>query len=157
MGGCSTQPFTILLSPPRQILQEGVESSLRQLLIEAFVSAGRVDNITMVMGLHPQYLSSFWKTQYLLLRMDGPLPYHKRHYIAIMVRMGVPWGYVWSHHLRGVFAWRQEGSWDPRDAPPPPSQSVVPEAWKPLWGWSCGAHLGYPSTPLPSRAPEDRH
>ncbi|XP_059686715.1 sestrin-2 isoform X2 [Gavia stellata] len=38
----------------------------------------------MVMGLHPQYLSSFWKTQYLLLRMDGPLPYHKRHYIAIM-------------------------------------------------------------------------
>lgn len=119
VGGCSTQPFTILLSPPRQILQEGVESSLRQLLIEAFISAGRVDNITMVMGLHPQYLSSFWKTQYLLLRMDGPLPYHKRHYIAIMVRMGVPWGYVWSHHLRGVFAWRQEGSWDPRDAPPP--------------------------------------
>ncbi|XP_025899192.1 sestrin-2-like [Nothoprocta perdicaria] len=36
------------------------------------------------MGLHPQYLSSFWKTQRLLLCMDGPLPYHKRHYIAIM-------------------------------------------------------------------------
>lgn len=80
----------VLSSPPRapQILQEGVESSRRQLLIEAFVSAGRVDNITMVMGLHPQYLSSFWKTQYLLLRMDGPLPYHKRHYIAIMVSSG---------------------------------------------------------------------
>ncbi|XP_030360142.1 sestrin-2 isoform X2 [Strigops habroptila] len=70
--------------PLGEILQEGVESSLRQLLIEAFVSAGRVDNITMVMGLHPQYLSSFWKTQCLLLRMDGPLPYYKRHYIAIM-------------------------------------------------------------------------
>ncbi|XP_072211443.1 sestrin-2 isoform X1 [Excalfactoria chinensis] len=69
--------------PVEEILQEGIESSRRQ-LIEAFVSAGRVDNITMVMGLHPQYLSSFWKTQYLLLRMDGPLPYHKRHYIAIM-------------------------------------------------------------------------
>lgn len=80
----------VLSSPPHapQILQEGVESSRRQLLIEAFVSAGRVDNITMVMGLHPQYLSSFWKTQYLLLRMDGPLPYHKRHYIAIMVSSG---------------------------------------------------------------------
>lgn len=79
---------------PPQILQEGVESSRRQLLIEAFVSAGRVDNITMVMGLHPQYLSSFWKTQYLLLRMDGPLPYHKRHYIAIMVSTGA--GTAWG-------------------------------------------------------------
>ncbi|NWR62020.1 SESN2 protein, partial [Bucorvus abyssinicus] len=75
---------TTLLSPCRQIPQEGAESSLRQLLVEAFASAGRVDNITMVMGLHPQYLSSFWKTQSLLLRMDGPLPYHTRHYIAIM-------------------------------------------------------------------------
>ncbi|NXF12151.1 SESN2 protein, partial [Smithornis capensis] len=71
-----------------QILQEGAEGSLRQLLFEAFVSAGRVDHVAMVMGLHPQYLSSFWKTQYLLMRMDGPLPYHKRHYIAIMVRRG---------------------------------------------------------------------
>lgn len=93
-----------------QILQEGIESSRRQLLIEAFVSAGRVDNITMVMGLHPQYLSSFWKTQYLLLRMDGPLPYHKRHYIAIMVSVGplavsraIPqkplWGRFWGSQL----------------------------------------------------------
>ncbi|NWI83821.1 SESN2 protein, partial [Dryoscopus gambensis] len=69
--------------PLGEILQEGGESSLHQLL-GAFVSAGRVDHVAMVMGLHPQYLSSFWKTQYLLLRMDGPLPYHKRHYIAIM-------------------------------------------------------------------------
>ena len=90
-----------------QILQEGIESGRRQLLIEAFVSGGRVDNITMVMGLHPQYLSSFWKTQYLLLRMDGPLPYHKCHYIAIMVSVGPPgvgdaspqkplWGRFWG-------------------------------------------------------------
>ncbi|NXQ84667.1 SESN2 protein, partial [Nyctibius grandis] len=70
--------------PRRQILREGAASSRHRLLIEAFASAGRVDNVAMVMGLHPQYLSSFWKTQYLLLRMDGPLPYHKRHYIAIM-------------------------------------------------------------------------
>uniref|UniRef100_K7FUG6 Sestrin 2 n=1 Tax=Pelodiscus sinensis TaxID=13735 RepID=K7FUG6_PELSI len=40
----------------------------------------------MVMGLHPEYLASFWKRLYLLLHMDGPLPYHKRHYIAIMVQ-----------------------------------------------------------------------
>lgn len=69
-----------------QILQEGAENAQRRIFIEAFVSTGRVDNITMVMGLHPKYLSSFWRTQYLLLCMDGPLPHHKRHYIAIMVR-----------------------------------------------------------------------
>ncbi|KFO72444.1 Sestrin-2, partial [Cuculus canorus] len=85
--------------PLEEILQGGVESSLRQLLIEAFVSAGRVDNITMVMGLHPQYLSSFWKTQYLLLRMDGPLPYHKRHYIAIMAAARHQCSYLVGLHM----------------------------------------------------------
>ncbi|NWQ86393.1 SESN2 protein, partial [Burhinus bistriatus] len=85
--------------PSRQILQEGAESSRRQLLIEAFVSAGRVDNITTVMGLHPQYLSSFWKTQYLLLRMDGPLPYHKRHYIAIMAAARHQCSYLVGLHM----------------------------------------------------------
>ncbi|NXF55570.1 SESN2 protein, partial [Oceanites oceanicus] len=90
---------TVPLSPSRQILQEGAESSRHQLLIEAFVSAGRVDNITMVMGLHPQYLSSFWKTQYLLLRMDGPLPYHKRHYIAIMAAARHQCSYLVGLHM----------------------------------------------------------
>ncbi|XP_040282249.1 sestrin-3 isoform X1 [Bufo bufo] len=36
------------------------------------------------MSLHPQYLESFLRTQFYMLRMDGPLPYHYRHYIAIM-------------------------------------------------------------------------
>uniref|UniRef100_A0A8B9QEV5 Sestrin 2 n=1 Tax=Apteryx owenii TaxID=8824 RepID=A0A8B9QEV5_APTOW len=85
--------------PVEEILREGVESSRRQLFIEAFVSAGRVDNITMVMGLHPQYLSSFWKTQYLLLRMDGPLPYHKRHYIAIMAAARHQCSYLVGLHM----------------------------------------------------------
>ncbi|NXG33094.1 SESN2 protein, partial [Dromaius novaehollandiae] len=87
--------------PPRvpQILREGVESSRRQLFIDAFVSAGKVDNIAMVMGLHPQYLSSFWKTQYLLLRMDGPLPYHKRHYIAIMAAARHQCSYLVGLHM----------------------------------------------------------
>lgn len=75
-----------------------------------------MDHVAMVMGLHPQYLSSFWKTQYLLLRMDGPLPYHKRHYIAIMVSsraLGL-WGRrgcVGSQHCCS-------GSiWDPTEGP----------------------------------------
>uniref|UniRef100_A0A8U8B7R8 Uncharacterized protein n=1 Tax=Geospiza parvula TaxID=87175 RepID=A0A8U8B7R8_GEOPR len=95
-----------------QIPQEGGESSLHQLL-EAFVSAGRVDHVAMVMGLHPQYLSSFWKTQYLLLRMDGPLPYHKRHYIAIMAAARHRCSYLVGLHMReflqvgGSPAWLQ--------------------------------------------------
>ncbi|NWU90659.1 SESN2 protein, partial [Upupa epops] len=52
--------------PLGEIPQDRAESSVRQLLIEAFAAAGRVDNITMVMGLHPQYLSSFWKTHWVV-------------------------------------------------------------------------------------------
>ncbi|XP_034269501.1 sestrin-2 isoform X1 [Pantherophis guttatus] len=85
--------------PVEEILQEGVESAQRRLFIEAFVSTGRVDNITMVMGLHPEYLTSFWKTQYLLLRMDGPLPYHKRHYIAIMAAARHHCSYLVGFHM----------------------------------------------------------
>ncbi|KAF4800062.1 Sestrin-2 [Turdus rufiventris] len=81
-----------------QIPQEAGDSSLHQLL-KAFVSAGRVDHVAMVMGLHPQYLSSFWKTQYLLLRMDGPLPYHKRHYIAIMAAARHRCSYLVGLHM----------------------------------------------------------
>ncbi|XP_036253005.1 sestrin-2 isoform X2 [Molothrus ater] len=94
------------------IPQEGGESSLHQLL-KAFVSAGRVDHVAMVMGLHPQYLSSFWKTQYLLLCMDGPLPYHKRHYIAIMAAARHRCSYLVGLHMReflqvgGSPAWLQ--------------------------------------------------
>lgn len=40
----------------------------------------------MVMAFHPAYLSCFLKAQHALLEMDGPLPRHWRHYIAIMVR-----------------------------------------------------------------------
>lgn len=48
--------------------------------------SGRVDNLTQVMGLHPHYLQAFLRCHYYLLRMDGPLPLHYRHYIAIMVQ-----------------------------------------------------------------------
>uniref|UniRef100_A0A6J0V9L5 Sestrin-2 isoform X1 n=2 Tax=Pogona vitticeps TaxID=103695 RepID=A0A6J0V9L5_9SAUR len=85
--------------PVEEILQEGAESARRHLFIEAFVSTGKVDNITMVMGLHPEYLTSFWKTQYLLLRMDGPLPYHKRHYIAIMAAARHQCSYLVGFHM----------------------------------------------------------
>lgn len=58
----------------------------QEILIESFLSLGRVDHITMVMALHPAYLSCFLKAKHALLELDGPLPRHWRHYIAIMVR-----------------------------------------------------------------------
>jgi hypothetical protein len=38
-----------------------------------------------VMSLHPQYMKIFSKSQAFIMRGDGPLPFHYRHYIAIMV------------------------------------------------------------------------
>lgn len=55
-------------------------------LVEEYSTSGRLDNITQVMSLHTQYLESFLRSQFYMLRMDGPLPLPHRHYIAIMVR-----------------------------------------------------------------------
>ena len=39
------------------------------------------------MSFHPQYLDIFNKSQAFVMRGDGPLPFHYRNYIAIMVRI----------------------------------------------------------------------
>ena len=54
--------------------------------IDAFLQNNRLDHVTQLMGYHPTYLEGFLRTQQYLLRGDGPLPFHYRHYIAIMVR-----------------------------------------------------------------------
>lgn len=71
------------IAPSLQMLKEGPDQDI---LIESFLSLGRVDHLTMVMALHPFYLSCFLKTQHALFELDGPLPRHWRHYIAVMVR-----------------------------------------------------------------------
>lgn len=58
---------------------------MHTLFADTFATLGRLDNVTLVMVFHPQYLESFLKTQHYLLQMDGPLPLHYRHYIGIMV------------------------------------------------------------------------
>lgn len=70
------------------------------------MSCGRVDNLAVVMGLHPDYLSRFWRLHYLLLHTDGPLASSWRHYIAIMVSLpdrdsprGATWRGVQSTNL----------------------------------------------------------
>ncbi|OWK01337.1 SESN1 [Cervus elaphus hippelaphus] len=71
--------------PEKEILQVGSEDAqMHTLFADSFAALGRLDNITLVMVFHPQYLESFLKTQHYLLQMDGPLPLHYRHYIGIM-------------------------------------------------------------------------
>lgn len=86
-GQDGTQP---LLTFAWQVLQEGAESLEQHLGLEALMSSGRVDNLAVVMGLHPDYLSSFWRLHYQLLHTDGPLASSWRHYIAIMVSLSAP-------------------------------------------------------------------
>lgn len=57
----------------------------QMLFIDAFIQNNRLDHVTQVIGYHPDYLDCFLRTQQYLLRGDGPLPYHYRHYIAILV------------------------------------------------------------------------
>lgn len=63
-----------------------IEGPNQDMLIESFLSLGRVDHLAMVMALHPSYLSCFLRTQHALFELDGPLPRDWRHYISIMVR-----------------------------------------------------------------------
>ncbi|XP_053310443.1 sestrin-2 [Spea bombifrons] len=56
------------------------------------------DNIAAVMGLHPEYLRIFWKTQHQLLHMDGALSLPERHYVAIMAAARHHCAYLVSLH-----------------------------------------------------------
>ncbi|CAH1228737.1 SESN1 [Branchiostoma lanceolatum] len=60
------------------------DEQTRQLFVDAFLQNNRLENITSVMGFHPQYLESFLRLQHYLLRLDGPLPQDYRHYIGVM-------------------------------------------------------------------------
>ncbi|XP_016148773.1 sestrin-1 isoform X1 [Sinocyclocheilus grahami] len=71
--------------PEKEILQVSkLDERIQSIFEDAFAVLGRLDNISLVMGFHPQYLESFLKTQHYLLQMDGPLSLHCRHYIGIM-------------------------------------------------------------------------
>ncbi|XP_025790762.1 sestrin-2 [Puma concolor] len=85
--------------PVEEVLREGAESLEQHLRLEALMSLGRVDNLAVVMGLHPDYLSSFWRLHYLLLHTDGPLASSWRHYIAIMAAARHQCSYLVGSHM----------------------------------------------------------
>ncbi|XP_017275801.1 sestrin-2 [Kryptolebias marmoratus] len=94
--------------PTKEILIEGPNQDV---LIESFVSLGRVDHLTMVMALHPAYLSCFLRTQHALLELDGPLPRHWRHYISIMAAARHHCAYLVQQHSAGFLEAGGDESW----------------------------------------------
>uniref|UniRef100_A0A8C5B262 Sestrin 2 n=1 Tax=Gadus morhua TaxID=8049 RepID=A0A8C5B262_GADMO len=92
----------------RLMQKEGIEQDV---LLEAFFSLGRLDNITMAMGLHPAYLSCFLRTQHALLDLDGPLPSLWRHYIVIMAAARHQCSYLVQQHSAAYLEAGGDESW----------------------------------------------
>ncbi|XP_024287298.1 sestrin-3 [Oncorhynchus tshawytscha] len=90
--------------PKEEIVEASqVDPLTEQLLAEAYSPSGHVDHLTQVMGLHPHYLESFLHSQFYLLRMDGPLPLHCRHFIAIMAAARHQCSFLVSLHVREFY------------------------------------------------------
>lgn len=86
--------------PKKEILQFGNEdAATSSFFANAFADMDSLDNVTLVMVFHPQYLESFLKTQHYLLQMDGPLPLHYRHYIGIMAAARHQCSYLVNLHV----------------------------------------------------------
>ena len=54
------------------------------MLVEVFVSTGRVSHLVQLLAWHPKYLHVFQRVMSFVMRGDGPLPVAWRHYLAIM-------------------------------------------------------------------------
>uniref|UniRef100_A0A8B9FQ72 Sestrin 1 n=1 Tax=Amazona collaria TaxID=241587 RepID=A0A8B9FQ72_9PSIT len=86
--------------PEKETIQvENEDATMHALFADSFAALGRLDNVTLVMVFHPQYLESFLKTQHYLLQMDGPLPLHYRHYIGIMAAARHQCSYLVNLHV----------------------------------------------------------
>ncbi|MEQ2162010.1 Sestrin-1 [Goodea atripinnis] len=86
--------------PEKEILQVSkVDARTQAIFEDAFAALHRLDNISLVMSFHPQYLGSFLRTQHYLLQMDGPLPLHYRHYICIMAAARHQCSYLVNLHV----------------------------------------------------------
>ncbi|XP_007255735.2 sestrin-1 isoform X2 [Astyanax mexicanus] len=85
--------------PEKEILQVSKVDARTQSIFEEAFSLGRLDNISLVMGFHPQYLECFLRTQHYLFQMDGPLSLHYRHYIGIMAAARHQCSYLVNLHV----------------------------------------------------------
>ncbi|XP_038058705.1 sestrin-1-like isoform X1 [Patiria miniata] len=81
---CGNGPSAFIPRSEFAAAQNGRDEKAKDLFIDVFLQSNRLDHLTTVMGLHPSYLEAFLRTQDFMLRGDGPLPFHYRHFIAIM-------------------------------------------------------------------------
>jgi hypothetical protein len=84
------QQLPYFVSLGSKVFQTDTVDERTNFLVEEYSTSGRLDNITQVMSLHTPYLESFLRSQFYMLRMDGPLPLPHRHYIAVMVGASGP-------------------------------------------------------------------
>ncbi|KAI5212052.1 Sestrin-3 [Manis pentadactyla] len=85
--------------PEKEVIQADTADERTNFLVEEYSTSGRLDNVTQVMALHAQYLESFLRSQFYMLRMDGPLPLPHRHYIAIMAAARHQCSYLINMHV----------------------------------------------------------
>ncbi|EPY79653.1 sestrin-3 isoform 1 [Camelus ferus] len=90
---------TYLRGRSTPVVQANTVDERTNFLVEEYSTSGRLDNITQVMSLHTQYLESFLRSQFYMLRMDGPLPLPHRHYIAIMAAARHQCSYLINMHV----------------------------------------------------------
>lgn len=83
----------------------------QMLFVDAFLQNNRLDHVSQVMGYHPDYLDCFLRTQQYLLRGDGPLPYHYRHYIAIMAAGRHQCSYLVNLHVQEFILAGGDATW----------------------------------------------
>ncbi|KAJ7991668.1 hypothetical protein DPEC_G00286270 [Dallia pectoralis] len=94
--------------PAQTILEEGPD---HEVLMEAFLSLGRLDHFTMVIALHPDYLNCFLNTQDALLELDGPLPRPWRYYIVVMAAARHQCSYLVQQYSAGFLEVGGEENW----------------------------------------------
>ncbi|XP_069852829.1 sestrin-3-like [Dipodomys merriami] len=85
--------------PEKEVVHANTVDEQTHLLVEEYSTSGRLDNVTQVMSLHAQYLESFLRSQFLMLRMGGALPLPHRHYIAIMAAARHQCSYLINMHV----------------------------------------------------------
>uniref|UniRef100_A0AAY4CFY1 Sestrin-1 n=1 Tax=Denticeps clupeoides TaxID=299321 RepID=A0AAY4CFY1_9TELE len=107
-------PRPLVNGPSRFIPEKevsGLDGQTQSIFEDAFASLGRVDNVSMVMGFHPQYLESFLRTQHYLLQMDGPLSLPCRHYIGIMAAARHQCSYLVNLHVNDFLQVGGDSKW----------------------------------------------
>uniref|UniRef100_H0XUB2 Sestrin 1 n=1 Tax=Otolemur garnettii TaxID=30611 RepID=H0XUB2_OTOGA len=83
-----------------QVQSEGAQ--MHALFADSFAALGRLDNVTLVMVFHPQYLESFYMLFHKILTLEGsclPFIVYNRHYIGIMAAARHQCSYLVNLHV----------------------------------------------------------